>query len=236
MHIAICDDNIADRKQLERLLGRESDKRKSDSGVFFCDSYGNTEQLRHNPMPYELFFLDMVYQAPNALEFALELRELGVTAPIVLCSSKLPYEKMASGLSSLPENLLFLEKPIKVAELSALLDHAIQLNAGRISTIELRNDKETRYVFEKDILYITGSTSTVHIQLTDHSTFSILTSLENFYSSLSRYPALVMLTEHIVLNLSHITKHTIFRITFSDGSTLPSSPILHAALKRVMAS
>ncbi len=236
MHIAICDDNIADRKQLERLLGRESDKRKSDSGVFFCDSYGNTEQLRHNPMPYELFFLDMVYQAPNALEFALELRELGVTAPIVLCSSKFPYEKMALELSSLPENLLFLEKPVKVAELSAILDHAIRLNASRISTIELRNDKETRYVFEKDILYITGSTSTVHIQLTDHSTFSILTSLENFYSSLSMYPNLAMLTEHTVLNLSHIAKHTIFRITFSDGSTLPSSPILHAALKRVMAS
>ena len=27
MHIAICDDNIADRKQTERLLGRESDRR-----------------------------------------------------------------------------------------------------------------------------------------------------------------------------------------------------------------
>ena len=26
MHIAICDDNIVDRKQLERLLERESDK------------------------------------------------------------------------------------------------------------------------------------------------------------------------------------------------------------------
>lgn len=26
MHIAVCDDNVADRKQLERLLKRESDK------------------------------------------------------------------------------------------------------------------------------------------------------------------------------------------------------------------
>ena len=37
MHIAICDDNIADRKQLERLLDRESDRRKGTSGVFFYD-------------------------------------------------------------------------------------------------------------------------------------------------------------------------------------------------------
>ena len=54
MHIAICDDNIADRKQLERLLDRESDRRKDTSGVFFCDSYGNSEHLSRNPMPYEL--------------------------------------------------------------------------------------------------------------------------------------------------------------------------------------
>lgn len=65
MHIAICDDNIADRKQLERLLDRESDRRKGTSGVFFCDSYGNSEHLSRNPMPYELFFLDMTSEEPT---------------------------------------------------------------------------------------------------------------------------------------------------------------------------
>ena len=29
MHVAICDDNVADRRQLERLLKRESDKRSA---------------------------------------------------------------------------------------------------------------------------------------------------------------------------------------------------------------
>ena len=31
MHIAICDDNVADRKHLERLLSRESAKRAGKS-------------------------------------------------------------------------------------------------------------------------------------------------------------------------------------------------------------
>ena len=31
MHVAICDDNVADRRQLERLLKRESDKRSADT-------------------------------------------------------------------------------------------------------------------------------------------------------------------------------------------------------------
>ena len=93
MHIAICDDNIADRKQLERLLDRESDRRKDTSGVFFCDSYGNSEHLSRNPMPYELFFLDMTSEEPDGLSFAIELRRLGVTAPIALCSSSINYRE-----------------------------------------------------------------------------------------------------------------------------------------------
>ena len=38
MHIAICDDNVADRKQLERLLKRESEKRKSTTCNIQCRS------------------------------------------------------------------------------------------------------------------------------------------------------------------------------------------------------
>lgn len=233
MHIAICDDNIADRKQLERLLGRESDRRKTDTGVFFCDSYGNTEQLRHNPMPYELFFLDMVANSPNGLEFALELGSLGVTAPIVLCVSKLPYREMASRLSSLPENILFLEKPIKTAELASILDHAIQLNANRVSTIELRNDKETRYVFAEDILYVTGSSSSIHAHLADHADFPILTtSVENFFSTISMYPDFVLLNEHNIINLSHVENFHAFRICFDDGTSISSSPFIYSLLKK----
>ena len=61
MHIAICDDNIADRKQLERLLKRESDKRAGTTGSFYTDSFGNCEILAINNMLYDLFFIDSSY-------------------------------------------------------------------------------------------------------------------------------------------------------------------------------
>ena len=35
MHIAICDDNVADRKHLERLLSRESDKRAGTPNILY---------------------------------------------------------------------------------------------------------------------------------------------------------------------------------------------------------
>ena len=57
MHIAICDDNIADRKHLERLLQRESDRRKDTAGILYIDSYGNVDALTKSPMIYDLFFI-----------------------------------------------------------------------------------------------------------------------------------------------------------------------------------
>ena len=59
MHIAVCDDNIADRKQMERLLGRASDRRLHTTGVLYIDSYGNVEAVMRSPMLYDAFFIDM---------------------------------------------------------------------------------------------------------------------------------------------------------------------------------
>ena len=53
MHLAVCDDNIADRKQMERLLGRESDRRLNTTGILYMDSFGNKEAILTTPMIYD---------------------------------------------------------------------------------------------------------------------------------------------------------------------------------------
>ena len=53
MHLAICDDHMADRKQMERLLGRESDRRLNTTGVLYVDSFGSKESILVTPMIYE---------------------------------------------------------------------------------------------------------------------------------------------------------------------------------------
>ena len=59
MHIAICDDNVADRKHLERLLSRESDKRAGTPNILYVDSYGEKMHFLANPLKYNLIFMDM---------------------------------------------------------------------------------------------------------------------------------------------------------------------------------
>lgn len=242
MHIAICDDNIADRKQLERLLGRESDRRKASSGVFFCDSYGNSEHLSRNPMPYELFFLDMTTGETDGLAFAMELRRLGVTAPIVLCSSQIDYEAAFHNLpkEQQPEQLLFLSKPIRVNELTGIIDAAIRLGADRPQTIELRGDKDTWYVFEDDILYAAASSRNIHsyidVHLADGRTLTILDNILNFSSILQSYTHFFMLSERYLVNLAHIEKISPFRICLKNGKKIPCGPLVQPFIRIALRS
>lgn len=85
MHIAVCNDNVADRKQLERLLARESDKRLSTSGNLYVDSYGHPDSLLKNPMQFDAFFIDMELTPDISDSSVLQcLIKAGCSAPVIL--------------------------------------------------------------------------------------------------------------------------------------------------------
>lgn len=224
MHIAICDENIADRKQLERLLGRESDKRKNDTGVFYTDSFGQPEVLAKNPMPYDLFFIDLITDEADGLTFALSLCKFGVSAPIVLCSSSVNYKEAASALSECPSNLLFLDKPIKTAELSAVLNQAVTIQQNRIPTIELRSEAGTFYVQEDDIVYAVSHDNCIDVHLKNGSKIPIISDIYNFYDEVAMYTHMILLTGNAMCNIVYVDKYTPFKVYLKDGTKLNSSP------------
>ena len=150
MHVAVCDYNVADRKQMERLLHRESDKRLKETGEgLFIDSYGNEKAVLSHPMLYDVFYIDMC-KTPGTTgsDVAKSLISLGVVVPIYMCVSDINYRE-----DGLPEQVKFLDKAIKVADLTASLEDAQTFKASSIPLIELREEKDTVYVVEEDILY-----------------------------------------------------------------------------------
>lgn len=234
MHIAICDDNVADRKQLERLLKRESDKRKKTTGSLYTDSFGNCEILAKNNMLYDLFFIDMVNDAPDGLTFALSLVQSGVHVPIVLCCSKIDYSAKASSLSDCPKNLIYLEKPIKTAELSGILDRAVLLLAERVPTIELRSETETYYVLEDDIVYGITIGRYVHVFLKDGTEIPILTTMFNFFDEVSMFSHMVLLNEKVMFNIAYMEYYSPFKVLLSNGVSLKSSPFASKNIKSAL--
>ncbi len=123
MHIAVLDENIADRKQLERLLDRESDRRISTSGNLFVDSFGAAESLFVTPKLYDFFMIDIEGPGSACVELTKRIRADGIPVPVCILRNESEFE----GIEDIPENVLFLEKPVKVADLTATIDKCLQI-------------------------------------------------------------------------------------------------------------
>ena len=230
MYIAICDDNIADRKQMERLLKREADKYIKAGDTLYTDSFGNQEALLSHPMQYDAFFIDMCHtEGVTTNSIVRALFHKGVTAPIVLCCSEINYRVL-----NLPDNCFFLDKPIRVSELSASVDRALEIKHAAKAMIELRVENETRYVTEESIAYAVEAGRSLHIHFTDGSVVSILDNAVNFYDGLDQFKSLVALSDKIVINLDQLAQTGLFSATMKDGAKFHISPAISKRLRQVL--
>ncbi|MED9904013.1 MAG: hypothetical protein UFG06_07500 [Lachnospiraceae bacterium] len=216
MHIAICDDNVADRKQLERLLKRESDKRAASTGVLYIDSYGHPESLLKNSMQYDVFFVDICRtDGLTGTDVINSLTAQGNSSPVILCSSLIPYRTQEE---LLPERVLFLDKPIKAAELSSLLDEAQKIKDSAVPVIELREDKGTLYVTEPDILYAVEEGRHLVVTLKSGQTVMLTATAMNFFSQVENFPVFFAPNLHAVVNGRHIDHIRFHKIIMCNGT------------------
>lgn len=214
MHIAVCDDNVADRKQTERLLGRESESRIQTSGNLYVDSYGNVEALMHAPMKYDLFFIDMTENEPTGMEVARMLRTAGVTSPIVLLVSKIDYRAE----KNIPENIYYLDKPVKKADLSDMLDKASELFLSKPQTIELRDETKTYYVLPDQIVYAVPEDHVMKIRLSDGKDIAMLGSRDDLCRILAAFDCFLLLSGKNIININHVCKIKKRIVTMSDNA------------------
>lgn len=217
MHIAICDDNIADRKQMERLLKRETDKRAATFEQIFTDSYGNATALLAHPRLYDLFYIDMCHtEGTSVTDIVNSLLANGIEAPIYLCCSDINYREL-----TFPCEVHFIDKPIKVADLADSLDYAQSMYGKAPSLIELRDDNETIYVKEEDILHCVGKGRLCIITLTDGRKINMRTELENLYSQWENHECLFAPNTKAIVNSRYVEKFSFGKVILNDGSKYP---------------
>lgn len=213
MHVAVCDDNIADRKQTERLLGRESDRRAKITEGLYIDSYGNETALLNTPMMYDIFYIDMCKtEGITGVDVALKLCTLGVRVPIYMCCSDMDYRQF-----DFPENVHFLDKPIRKDDLCASLDYAYEVKKNAVPLIELREEKETYYVTEADILYATEEGRHVNVTLNDGRKLRIATNADNLFDQWSNFDTFLAPNLKTIVNGRYIAKIGLLQVHMKDG-------------------
>lgn len=216
MHLAICDDHIADRKQMERLLDRESTRRASTTGIFYVDSYGSENSILSTPMIYDAIFMDMTEDGADAVRIANRLRQAGTLIPIVFCCQKVDYRLS----DQLPDNVLFLDKPVQVAALTSIIDELLVIVNNREKKLEFRNMSETFYLLEKELLFAHPKDNRrMLIHLTNGQEQIAETSFQNFCDSLCDCDSFIALANNTVINMLYIKDIALFKVTLTDGST-----------------
>lgn len=252
MHIAVCDDNVADRKQMERLLQRASDRRIHTTGVFYIDSYGNVEAVMRSPMLYDAFFIDMTAGPVNGFQLARKLIDTGVTAPIILCISTIDYPTIIeAAIAEVPDDgiensnheilrrqlktqIRFLHKAIRVADLEEILDYAIDIKSKTIPTIELRGEKDTLYVYEDEILYAVKEGNYARVILTESRSIDILGTIPNLYSQMKNFEHFFPLSEQTFINITYVTKLSLLKLMMKDRHSFIVSPAIVPSLKKAL--
>lgn len=215
MHIALCDDNVADRKQSERLLGRESDSRLHTTGVLYLDSFGNSEVLLKAPMQYDLFILDMTGEGPNAMELARMLRKAGVTAPIALCSSTLDYQAMEQQ----PDCIFHLHKPLKPQDIRDCIDKALAIRSSLARTYEIRCEQETHYISADTVVTVSPDGHLAKILFADGTELKMLGTPEDFYYLTEASGKFLFARKNLLVNREFIDYFTIRTLRLTNGLT-----------------
>lgn len=221
MYIAVIADNIADRKQLERLLNRANDVLAAETGTLYIDAYGDLESLMRAPMKYSLFFIDITASKDFGKTIAEHLKTAGVPGKIAICHP----ENTAFSYQNAIDGLYTIQKPIAVAPLHKLIrDIYSEKQKASVPTIEIRSESETHYIAVDRIIYATGRSHLVYVHLDDGRTLSYLGEIEDFYRWVDNYPEFFYAKKDTVLNQNHVLSHTKKEYCLTNGEKILLSP------------
>ncbi len=220
MYIAVLADNIADRKQTERLLGRANDVLANETGTLYIDSYGDAQSLMRAPMKYELFFLDIYGAEDHGRSVIDALKSANVPGKIALV---LP-EDIPFSYQNAIEGLLTIQKPLITTTLHQLIKdaHKEQIQTV-VPKVEIRSENETYYVPLEQIIYAQEINHFVYVHLDNGSTLTMLGEIRDFYRWVNNHKEFVHIKKDTVLNLNHVISSSKKEYHMSNGEviTLP---------------
>ncbi len=217
MYIGVIADNVADRKQLERLLGRANDAVCQKTGTLYVEAFGDEESLLRAPMKYELFFIDITVDKSLQKKISEKLLSLSVPGKIALCVS---CDEPALD-SSFSDDILTIRKPVQPADLHSLIcDVHCAFEKSHVPTIEIRCEDTTAYVPVANIMYGVTAGHLVKIHLLDGSTLSMLGEISDFYRWLNNYPEFSLIKKDTVINENHVLSKSKREYIMSNGDMI----------------
>jgi DNA-binding LytR/AlgR family response regulator len=230
VHVAICDDNVADRKHIERLLSRESDKRAGTPNILYIDSYGDKDKFLVNPLMYNIVFMDMCSRTGLVEEIIAKLDEMGYNAPLVLYSSKIDYTQ----IPNLPDYVIHEKKPYIPEPLPELLKLGDKNVIGIVETIDIHINGVLHEIPKNDVMYAEAGEESTGSKVTLHTGQTILVDedINTLRFVLEPYEEFAMVNKKSVVNFKLVTAVMLTSLIMQDYKQFSISPLRYKEFKR----
>lgn len=227
MHVAICDDNVADRKHLERLLSRESDKRAGTPNILYIDSYGEKMHFLANPLKYNLIFMDMSSE-PGIVEFILEhLDEMGYHAPLILYSDKIDYTK----IPNLPDYVVHAKKPYIPDPLPDFLALGDANVVGHVISINIHTNSVISSIPKYTIMYAVEENNTCKLYLTDGTSMEVEEKIEELRQIFEPFEEFERVNTKSIVNFKYVTAVMPIAVMMQDSKEFKTSLLRYREYK-----
>jgi len=227
MHVAICDDNVADRKHLERLLSRESDKRRGTPNILYVDSYGDTEHFLINPLKYNLIFMDMCLERGTVEYLIGELTAMGYHAPLVLYSSRIDY----TAIPNLPDFVIHAKKPYIPEPLPGFLKLGDENVRGYIITLPVHQNGALIDVEKDEIEYILAAKKGTVLHLSDDTRIDVDEQISDLMALLAPYEEFERVNKNGIANFKFVSAVTLLHLIMQNYYQFPISPLRYREFK-----
>ncbi len=219
MYIAVICDNMADRKQLERLLGRANDALSDETGTLYIDAFGDEKSFLSTAMRYELFFIDLTLSEDGGRSVIEALKEAGVPGRIAVCKS----EDSPFSYQDAIEGIFSIDKPILTAPLHAMIKEAhaeFIKSADQTPKLEIRNETETNYIPFSEIVCAIAADHTVEVHLENGEVVSYLGDILSFDKNFAEHGEFFYATNDTIVNSNHVLSRTKKEIVLTDKTVI----------------
>ena len=227
MHVAICDDNVADRRHMERLLSRESDKRAGTPNILYIDSYGNKDHFLRTPLKYNLVFMDMTSREGLVREILTGLEDLGFHAPLVLYSSTIDY----TAIPNLPSYVVHAKKPYLPEQLPEFLRLGDRNVLENVVTIQIHQKSVLQHVPKNEIMYAMPQEEHYSLYLSNGTVIEIDEDISILRQIFEPFDEIKLVNKTCFANFRYVSAVTPVSIAMQDTRKLTISPLHYQKFK-----
>ncbi len=167
--IAVCDDELSQRRQLQFLIEKQHPGCQIDlfeSGEMFLKSF--------RPGFYDLIFMDILMPGMGGVDVTSKIRAVDSSVPIAFATAS--KDHAMDGYKN--RVIRYLMKPFDPTEVGEVLDLALQMKDGQGGVTLRINGKDMNFAYEK-ICYAEQSSHTIFLHMANGAVLQLTGKLDN---------------------------------------------------------